>query len=184
MLLVPNYSKGNISGLKSELQKINWQTVLTSNNVEHMCTIFTNILLEVEDKWIPKVRRRINGTKKPQWMTNDIRLLINRKKRFYKNYKQSKSHDDFLRYIVIKRHCEREIRKAKRNLEINISQQSKTNPKKFFQYIRSKKTVKEKIGPIKDAHNRLVSDCKNMAVILNSFFIACLSPRTFHHCRA
>ena len=81
MLLVPNYSKGNISGLKSELQKINWQTVLTSNNVEQMCTTFTNILLEVENKWIPKVRRRINGTKKPQWMTNDIRLLTNRKKR-------------------------------------------------------------------------------------------------------
>ena len=170
MLLVPNYSKGNISGLKSELQKINWQTVLTSNSVEQMCTIFTNTLLEVENKWIPKVRRRINGTKKPQWMTNDIRLLINRKRRVYKNYKQSKLHDDFLRYIAIKRHCEREIRKAKRNLEINISQQSKTNPKKFFQYIRSKKTVKEKIGPIRDAQNRLVSDCKNMAVILNSFF--------------
>ncbi|MEJ1594515.1 hypothetical protein SMA75_25880, partial [Escherichia coli] len=33
-LLVPNYKKGNISGLKSELQKTNWQAVLKSNNVE------------------------------------------------------------------------------------------------------------------------------------------------------
>ena len=169
-LLVPNYTKGNISGLKSELQNINWQAVLSSNNVEQMCTIFTNILLELESKWIPKVKKRINGTNKPQWMTSGIKHIINGKKRAYKIYKSSQLDADFLRYITAKRHCEREIRKAKRNLEISIAQQSKSNPKKFYQYIRSKKTVKETVGPIKDSNNRLVSDCKDMAIILNSFF--------------
>ena len=64
----------------------------------------------------------------------------------------------------------REIRKSKRNLEINIARQAKTNPKKFFQYIHSKKTVKEIIGPIKDSNNTLVTDGKAMANILNNFF--------------
>ena len=169
-LLVPNYKTGNISGLKSELQNTNWQAILNTNNVEQMCTIFTNTLLEAENKWIPKVKKRINGTSKPQWMTNGIKIIINEKKRAYKIYKRSKLDADFLHYITTKRRCEREIRKAKRNLEISVAQQSKTNPKKFYQYIRSKKTVKEKVGPIKDANNRLVSDCKDMARILNSFF--------------
>ena len=169
-ILVPNYKKGNILRLKTELQEVNWRSVLNNKNVEQMCTNFTNILLEAENKWIPKVRKRINGTTNPQWMTNDIKLLINKKKKAYTNYKRSKSDADFIRYVTAKRYCEKVIRKSKRNLEINISQQAKTNPKKFYQYIRSKKTIKDKIGPIRDVDNKLVSDCKNMAKILNSFF--------------
>ena len=169
-LLVPNYKKGNILRLKAELQNINWQHIFRNNNVEQMCTRFTDILLQVESKWIPKVKKRVNGTKNPEWMTNDIKVIINRKRKAYEKFKRSKSDADSRHYIATKRHCEKEIRKAQRNHEISISQQSKTNPKKFYQYVRSKKTVKDKIGPIKDNNNRLVSDCKNMAKILNTYF--------------
>ena len=169
-ILVSNYKKGNILGLKTELQKVNWRAILASKNIEQMCSSFTNILLEAENKWIPKVRKRVNGTTNPQWMTNEIKLLINRKKKAYTIYKRSKSDEDFNRYVAVKRHCEKQIRKSKRNLEISISQQAKTNPKKFYQYIRSKKTIKDQIGPIKDVNNELVSDCKNMTKILNTFF--------------
>ena len=169
-ILVSNYKKGNILGLKTELQKVNWRAIFANKNIEQMCSSFTNILLEAENKWIPKVRKRVNGTTNPQWMTNEIKLLINRKKKAYTIYKRSKSDEDFNRYVAVKRHCEKQIRKSKRNLEISISQQAKTNPKKFYQYIRSKKTIKDKIGPIKDVNNELVSDCKNMTKILNTFF--------------
>ena len=169
-ILVSNYKKGNILGLKTELQKVNWRAIFANKNIEQMCSSFTNILLEAENKWIPKVRKRVNGTTNPQWMTNEIKVLINRKKKAYTIYKRSKSDEDFNRYVAVKRHCEKQIRKSKRNLEISISQQAKTNPKKFYQYIRSKKTIKDKIGPIKDVNNELVSDCKNMTKILNTFF--------------
>ena len=169
-ILVSNYKKGNILGLKTELQKVNWRAILASKNIEQMCSSFTNILLEAENKWIPKVKKRVNGTTNPQWMTNEIKLLINRKKKAYTTYKRSKLDEDFNRYVAVKRHCEKQIRKSKRNLEISISQQAKTNPKKFYQYIRSKKTIKDKIGPIKDVNNELVSDCKSMTKILNTFF--------------
>ncbi len=36
--------------------------------------------------------------------------------------------------------------------------------------MRNTKIVEEEVGPIKDANGRFVSDCKNVAVILNSFF--------------
>ncbi len=169
-ILVPNYKKGNIPRLKSELQNINWRSIFANKNIEQMCASFTSILLDAENKWIPQVKRRSHNTKNPQWMTNEIKLILSRKKSLYAKYKKSKSNDDFLLYITSKRCCEREIRKAKRNLEINISKEAKTNPKKFFQYIRSKKTVKDKIGPIKDTDNVFFSDSKNMATILNNFF--------------
>ena len=169
-LLVPNYKRGNIGQLKSELKEIKWQTVFANKSVEEMCASFANILLEAENKWIPTVRKRLSGTKNPQWMTKTIKQAIGRKKNAYLKYKKSKSEADYMRYVTTKRYCEREIRTSKRNHEINISRQSKTNPKKFYQYVRSKKTVKEKIGPLKDANNMLISEYKNMAKILNNFF--------------
>ncbi len=169
-LLVSNYKKGNVVGLRTDLQKINWLEVFNNINVEQMCSRFTDILLQIESKWIPKVKKRINGTKNPQWMTNDTKVIINRKRKAYSKYMKSKSVENYTHYINIKRHSEKTIKRAKRSFEISISQQSKTNPKKFYQYVRSKKTVKDKIGPIKDVNNGLVSDCKNMAKILNTFF--------------
>ena len=44
--------------------------------------------------------------------------------------------------------------------------------KKFFHYIRSKKNVKNGIGPLFDKNNTLVSDDKHMATILNESFSA------------
>lgn len=169
-LLVPNYKKGDIESLKTEIQKVNWQNIFVNKSVDDMYIKFTKILLEAESRWIPKVRKRVCGTKNPQWMTRTIKVAIDRKKNAYLKYKKSKSEDDCRRYVICKRHCEREIRKAKRNHEINIAKESKTNPKKFYQYVRSKKTVKEKIGPLKDDDNMYVSECKNMTTILNNFF--------------
>ena len=46
-ILVPNYRKGNMLGLKTEQQKVNRRAIL-ANTVEQMCSNFTNILLEAE----------------------------------------------------------------------------------------------------------------------------------------
>lgn len=49
-ILVPNYKRGNIQGLKLVLQKNNWQTVFGSKSTELLCSTFTNILFETESK--------------------------------------------------------------------------------------------------------------------------------------
>ena len=94
--LVPNYKKGNIPGLKSELQKINWQTAFANDDTEHMCSTLTNILLETESKWIPQVKKRLNSTENPRWMTKNIKQILTRKKNLYAKYKQAKSNDDYM----------------------------------------------------------------------------------------
>ena len=107
-LLVPNYNKGNIIRLKLELQRINCQTVFANKDMEQMCSAFTNILLETESKWIPRVRKRVDITKNPQWMTNSLKHIITKKKSLYAKYKQTKSDNDYSCYIAMKRCCERD----------------------------------------------------------------------------
>ena len=182
-LLVPNYKKGNILGLKSDLRKINWQAVFANKNIEQMCTSFTSILLETESKWIPRVKKRINNTKNPQWMTKNIKQLLGRKRSLYTKYKKSKTNGDYLLYVTAKRSCEREIRKSKRNLEINISRQAKTNPKCFFQYIRSKKLLKKKSAQLKIliTHLLVIAPAWREFLIISS--TVCLSQKISRHYR-
>ena len=51
-----------------------------------------------------------------------------------------------------------------------IACEIKTNSKKFFTYIRSKKKVKSNIGPLTDETGSVTQDSKQMARILNSNF--------------
>ena len=60
-----------------------------------------------------------------------LKHVIARKKTVYAKYKQTKSDNDYSFYITMKICCEREMRKSKRNIEINIARQARTNPKKF-----------------------------------------------------
>ena len=107
---------------------------------------------------------------KPLWMTKCLQKRIAEKRKAYKKYKLTQTASDFNNYTILKRSCEKEIRKNKREYEVKISQEAKKNPKMFFSYIRSKKTVRNNIGPLLDNDNKLISDDKGMASVLNSTF--------------
>jgi hypothetical protein len=59
------------------------------------------------------------------------------------------------------------ITMAKINLEIRISEESSSNPMKFFHYIRNRKPIKSRIGPLKD-DNRMIQNDRST---LKSIFI-------------
>ncbi len=95
---------------------------------------------------------------------------IAEKRKAYRKYKLSQTASDFNSCTILKRSCEKEIRKNKREYEIKISQEDKKKPKIFVSYIRSKKTVRNNVGPLLDNDNKLISDDKGMASVLHSAF--------------
>ncbi len=68
------------------------------------------------------------------------------------------------------RSCRTLIRKCKRDHEKRIAIEAKTNPKKFFTYIRTKKNIKSNICPIANESGVLTQDSRQMAEILNTNF--------------
>ena len=103
-------------------------------------------------------------------MTDSLQKFIAEKRKASKKFKLSQLTSDYNSYVDLKRTCEREIRKRKLEYEVRISHEAKKNPKLFFDYIRNKKKkVRNNIGPILD-NDKLISDDKYMASILNSTF--------------
>jgi hypothetical protein len=75
-----------------------------------------------------------------------------------------------MEYNKIRNKVTSEIRKAKKNFEINLAEQIKENPKLFYGYVRSKSKTKVKVGPLENRDGKIVGDSKGMSKLLSEYF--------------
>lgn len=88
-------------------------------------------------------------------MTDRLKTEIGRKRGLYVRIKRGETH---LRdsYNDLARAVKKNTRMAKRNYEIRIAREAKTNPKGFFQPYKIK--VRDKIGPLKSGETLIDRD--------------------------
>ena len=60
------------------------------------------------------------------------------------------------------------IRRSKTNLEIHIANQTKSNPKEFYTYVRNKKVITTNIGPLHLENGKETNT--EIAKVLNYYF--------------
>ena len=77
---------------------------------------------------------------------------------------------DYLTYAKLRNHVKTYCKRAVEEYESKIAAESKTNPKAFYAYVRSKLKTKEKIADLKTADGRTASDDHSKAQVLNKFF--------------
>ncbi len=114
--------------------------------------------------------RRVNGTLNPPWMTANIKMVINRKKRDCNLMKQQATDEASEHYHRSLRACRTVIRKSEHNYEKKVASEAKANPKRFFTYTKTKKKAKNNVGPLTDENGVLTKDSKQMTGILNKNF--------------
>ena len=100
-------------------------------------------------------------------MTPSVRRLCRLKKRKWKKAKKTKKTEDWKNYKTTEKNVKREIEKAHREytdkfLNLNASE----NPKKFYSYIKSKRSNTSRIPTLKENDN-LLSTPKQKAAALN-----------------
>ena len=101
-------------------------------------------------------------------MTNRLKHCIGLKRGIYKRWKEG---DDQLsdRYKQISREVRKMTRVAKRDYEIRIAKEAKTNPKGFFQLYRTKN--KDNVGPLTN-NEGIVDTDEGMSRLLNEYFLS------------
>ena len=62
------------------------------------------------------------------------------------------------------------VKLAKRNFEKQIAKKIKSDPKLFYNYVKSKTKFKSTIRPLTNDNGDLVGDYREMAELLNNFF--------------
>ena len=63
-----------------------------------------------------------------------------------------------------------EVRKSKQNFEHKLAQNIKSDSKSFYAYVRSKQTIRDKVGPLEDNFGNIVTQRFLMAEELNMHF--------------
>ena len=64
-------------------------------------------------------------------------------------------------YVVYKESlsaARNEVRKSKRNVELKLAQNIKSESKSFYAYVRSKQNVRDKVGPLEDNAGDIITE--------------------------
>ena len=81
----------------------------------------------------------------------------------------SRTNENFNRFKEVQKECKKAVASAKRRFEKNIA--SKGTKRPFNSYVKSKTKSRTNVGPLK-VNNKLFSENKDMAQVLNDFFVS------------
>ena len=65
-------------------------------------------------------------------------------------YKHTGKDQDYVVYKEALKAATNEVSKSKRNFELKLAQNIKSDSKSFYAYLRSKQNVQDKVGPLED----------------------------------
>ena len=72
------------------------------------------------------------------------------------------------------------VRRYKKNFEIKLAKDIKTNPKSFYSYVRSKSKTKDRVGPLIDDKNNTVTNDVEMCKMFNDYFSSVFTDESLH----
>ncbi|XP_017466462.1 PREDICTED: RNA-directed DNA polymerase from mobile element jockey-like isoform X1 [Rhagoletis zephyria] len=131
-----NYSLCDFFSFNELLSNINWDDLFTNLDTAYCFSIFKSILYELCLDKIPVKKKK---PYKLPWYSKDLKKLKNLKNKFYKKFKTSGNHVYFVKY----QHYLKKIDSLNKTLYSNYVRDTelniKSNPKLFWNYVKSKK---------------------------------------------
>ena len=108
------------------------------------------------------------------WLNVKIKKLIKKRNNLFKRFKKNNQSYSKMKYIIARNDVTKKIRQEKKMYEMSIIKRSRNNRKVFYKYVanlNSKNSFK-RIGPLCDRVGRILTDDKEMASLLNNYFVS------------
>ena len=150
------YDKGNYVGMRQFVSNRNsldsLENVLPNlkSNVEENWIVLKDLLIDAEKLYVPKSSG--DGWKlKKSWkhpITHELKSLVKRKHRLWTRLQENRGLDTQSKYKQIRNKVRKETRKINQSFQLELAKSCRENPKKFWQYINSKKKQANSIGDI------------------------------------
>ena len=155
-----NFRKGNYAGLRSFLDR-DWEALLQPHigNVEMMWSVFKDKLLEGISIYIPSTLP-FSSWKKEKWkrpLDMQVRNEIKKKSALWRQYIRSQDPKVLQQYKTVRNKVRSYTRMVDKRIQNDVAKTSKSNPKAFWKYVKSKTKGKEPIGDLKyvDQHGNV-----------------------------
>ena len=170
-----NFNKGDYAGLIDFVNR-NWNDEFKecSSDIDQMWSKFRNIIVEGTCRHIPEVKlfNKADKYKRPLPMT--VRNEIFQKHSMWNRFMRTRMTEDYGKFKKIRNKVRAETRKLDRVEQEQIAKNIKTNPKKFWNYIKSRTKSTSSIPSIEivddQGNKRLCDTDKGKADVLNRYF--------------
>jgi hypothetical protein len=173
-----DFNRGDFDGMARDLN-IDWTAELRNKSVEDQWYIIkqkTNIAISAH---IPL--RKVQNNKKNNATKNkpkkDILIEIKKKHRLWQRYMETKEKGKHKDYCRQRNKVRKMTRDEEKYVEKQVAEHAKTNPKKFWNFVRRKTRIKEKIPKLElrsqqGQHREYAEADRDKAKILQDFFVS------------
>ena len=166
------WKKADIRSMKQDVLNFNntYQRPdpTTPNAVEQMWIAIRDLLTDIVEKHVPAKTTAARYSN--PWINTSIRRAIRRKQRAHRKARKTGKKRDKDRYKRLQAETRYEIRQAYRSYMDEISQDLKTNSKRFWSFVKSRRQESIGVAPLKDKNGFLKSDSQSKAEILGDQF--------------
>ncbi len=107
---------------------------------------------------------------KKKHLSKEAFRQIRYKKNMWWVYKHTRNDKDYEVYKEALNAATTEVRKSKRNFEHKLAQNITSDSKSFYAYVRRKRNVRDKVGPLEDNSGNIITQGFIMAEELNMHF--------------
>ena len=163
----PNFRKADFEKLRSEVRKIERNT---DDDAETKWNSLKIKYMSVRSNCIPQRNAGADKHEQPKWFNKDIAKKIGERQKAYYQSKLIPTEENIKKHKQQCRNVDKSIKKAKLENEHKVAAAAKSNPKVFYAHANSRKPIKNSIGPLKDAHDNIISSDEGMADLLNEYF--------------
>ncbi|XP_071944656.1 uncharacterized protein [Antedon mediterranea] len=180
---IRSYRHGNYDLLREKIGLVDWDVVFNDKSGIQSWDEFEHILAKNIDECIPM--RKVCHGRKPLWMNKKIEKQIAKKNKCWKQYVKAKRKQKvcvsakWSKFVQVRNQTVDLIRCSKSDFENKIAIEIKSNEKSFWRYLSSQINIKSGIPNLTDSNGRHVSDDKDKAELLNTFFSSVFVDENF-----
>ena len=165
-----NYNKGDYIKLRKILGEINWSEEFGScKNVEEMWRTFSKLILSARNTCVPLVVPDNKYKERPPWMRKCIIASVKAKHKAYRKWKKMKCSENYHDYCKKRNLVTKSVRRAVKDYERSVTKNVKTNPKQFWNFIKSKTKYHDQVSSLETTEGIYVTD-EDKAQVLNKAF--------------
>ena len=107
------------------------------------------------DRYVPMKKQGKRSKKKH--LSKEAFRNIRYKQNIWRVYKHTGKDKDYEVYKEVLNAATNEVRKSKRNVELKLAHNIKSDSKSFYAYVRNKQNVRDKVGPLEDNAGNIIT---------------------------
>ena len=155
-----NYEKGDYHGMRNHLADPKVQL----NTWEKL----KNCMKELVEKFVTLFKIRSSGNQMP--LARAVRMKVKEKNKAWKTFKNYQTADNLTKNKTKRNEVRSATQSEALTREKEISSEVKTNPKKFWSYVRQNTTIREAIPALIKPNGMLTDTDDEKAEVLSNFF--------------